>query len=65
MDFKVKTEDTLNTAELVLFEWSQHRISSSDADISKNDSVFLYNVSLCHATIGCVTCDWGYVIRDI
>lgn len=52
------------TAELVLFEWPQHRISFSDADI-KNYFVFLYNVSLCHATIGCVTSDRGHDIRDI
>ena len=61
---KVKTEDISSIAGLVLLEWSWHRISSSDADI-KNYFVFLYSVSLCHATIGCVTSDRGHDIRDI
>ena len=51
-------------AGLVLFDWSRHRISSSDADI-KNYFVFLYSVSFCHATIGCVTSDRSHDIRDI
>ena len=50
-----------STAELVLFEWSRHRISFSDADI-KNYFVFLYSVSL---HIGCVKSDRGHDIRDI
>lgn len=63
-DIKVETEDISSIAGLVLFDWSRHRISSSDADI-KNYFVFLYSVSFCHATIGCVTSDRGYDIRDI